>query len=884
MPNPFSGFESPHDIPLSKRLSYRQARNAFVVALLLGLMISTAVILNDLRLERQTLYSTIQHVVEVVSMPARQALHDLDDGLARQVVEGLVRFRYIHEAMIVDDFGSILASRTRPELMGDWGWLLKKLKPHEIEYTFDVMSPDQPKSLGLILVRVDSRATLGPILDRMATVLGLGIVSSLVFACILTILFNRSLTFPLVAMIRRLADVNPEEPGSSLIPIPPGHRTDELGLLAVTTNRLLQTMDASLQTRHEINQKRIEAEQNYRRIVENAVEGIMQAGPDGQVLAANPAMMYMLGYEDEKEFKDNVRDVDRDMYFDPMDRAALLYCLNETDIVTEFQTRFWHRDGSVLWVSVKARGVKSASGELLLIDAMIEDITERKKALDELARLNTHLEEKVNHRTRELAERNTELECANIALTQMDEIKSGLLSMVSHELRTPLTSILGFAKLIDKEFAGTFLPLTGKEKKLVQRGGRIRDNLGIIVHEGERLTRLISDFLDLEKIESGRILWNEKDVNIFSLLEDVVDSVAGQFLEKEDVCFEATIPHGDLQLQVDPDRLRQVFINLLNNAAKFTDKGCIALRASRHDSFVRISIEDTGIGIPKSEHKNIFGKFHQVSQPDMLGERPRGTGLGLAICQQIVEHYHGSILVESEPEVGSTFHVDIPIEENACAHPFPLDVEVESNNDVMKPLILVVDDDPGVRSFLRQFLFRKGYRVIVATNGRQALEMAQETRPDLVTMDLLMPVMNGRETIAAFRSDANLSSIPIMVISVMGDADDHNVADAALSKPIDEDRLVDMINSLLNGAHSTEPALALQTNGKPDIEPAFALARESLEYCREYELYKRLESGFQGTVIVSSRAAAAVDFERVASYSGVQVLLLPDSIRSSVTL
>ncbi len=875
------GVESQYDIPWYKRLSYTQSRNALLVALIITTLMSFALVVKSVQLERETLEKTIQQIAEIVSMPASQALYNFDEDLGLQIGEGLVRFQSIYHVALVDEYGDTLASRSRPRLMDNWGWITKHLSPDEMEYSFDIMSPKSPVLVGQLLLKVDFRRALGQLLGGMTSILLLGFVSTLFFSIALSFIFNRSLTSPLVAIIRRLAAVLPNQPGKSLLSVPTGHENDELGLLVATTNRLLKAMDANLETRRDMESKLVETEYNFRRIVENAIEGIVQTGPEGQVLSANPAMFRMLGYDGEASFKQAAFDANNDIFFDPMDRAALLYCLSEAGSVSEFQTRLMHRDGSILWVSIKARSVLDENGSLEFIDAIVEDITERKKALDELARLNIHLEEEVEKRTRELAERNEELENANFALTKMDQVKSGLLSMVSHELRTPLTSILGFAKLIDKDFSTSFQSCIEMDKRLLRRSRRIHDNLGIIVHEGERLTRLISDFLDLEKIESGRILWNEKDIDIFELLRDVVDTVSGQFLEKPDVRFEVEIADDAQLLHVDPDRLKQVCVNLLNNAVKFTDSGYIAFRAARVDSVIRISVEDTGIGIPQEEHKKIFGKFYQVGQPDMLGERPRGTGLGLAISLQIIEHYGGSIHVESEVGKGSVFHIDIPIEQNTWEYLFTEGESLDMDISGTQPLILVVDDDPGVRSFLRQFLISEGYRVLTASNGEQALQIAHVKRPDLVTMDLLMPVMGGKDTIAEFRKDTDLASIPIMVISVMGDQDDHNVADAALSKPIDEERLVDIIGSLLGGVHSNEPALALQTNGKPDIEPAFALARERLEYCSEHELYDRLNSGFQGTVIVSSRVASAVDFERLASYNGVQVLLLPDSITSS---
>jgi signal transduction histidine kinase len=234
---------------------------------------------------------------------------------------------------------------------------------------------------------------------------------------------------------------------------------------------------------------------------------------------------------------------------------------------------------------------------------------------------------------------------------------------VSHELRTPLTSILGFSKLILKDFERSFLPEPGAAPETVSRAKRIVHNVKIIADEGERLTRLINDVLDLSRIESGRMVWNDQTLNPAEVLARAVDAVRGQFdgnpLARLCVSLPADLP----AITMDPDRLIQVAINLLHNAAKFTPSGEVSLTA-RHlpgEGVLRVRVEDTGVGVAPENLERIFDKFQQVKTGPTLEDKPRGTGLGLSICRHIVGHYGGRIWAESTPGKGTRITFDLPL-------------------------------------------------------------------------------------------------------------------------------------------------------------------------------------------------------------------------------
>ena len=301
--------------------------------------------------------------------------------------------------------------------------------------------------------------------------------------------------------------------------------------------------------------------------------------------------------------------------------------------------------------------------DVAFMEAVSEQVAmaiERKANEEALTQLNEELESKVEDRTAELERKAKELEAANARLTELDEIKSALVSSVSHELRTPLTSIRGFAKLAGREFTRHFHPLA-VNAALEKKGKRIRQNLSIIETEGERLTRLINDFLDLGRIESGNASWNDEFLNPCDIIREAVNSVSGAFAVKSDVELLTDFPESIPLIHADPDKIKQVLINLLNNASKFTSKGEVRVRIRATRDTLTVAVADTGIGIPRDEQSLVFGKFHKIRSGDTVTNEAKGAGLGLAICKEIVEHYEGSIWVESEPGRGSAFFFTLPV-------------------------------------------------------------------------------------------------------------------------------------------------------------------------------------------------------------------------------
>lgn len=287
----------------------------------------------------------------------------------------------------------------------------------------------------------------------------------------------------------------------------------------------------------------------------------------------------------------------------------------------------------------------------LLGKTFIEMSRELKIFRDKLEEYSRALEEKVEDRTLRLRE-------ANRALKEQDMMKTEFLSTVSHEIRTPLALVLGFAKIINRRLEGIIFPYVTVEDEKVQNAKKqVKENLDIIVSEGNRLTNLINELLDISKIEAGEVEWKMEPVFITEIIERAA-MVTSNFFEENRVKFIMDIEEGLPKIVGDRDRLVQVVINLISNAVKFTEVGTITCRAKKRSNEILVSIVDTGVGIDAIDQDKIFDKFKQAG--NMSRRKPKGSGLGLSICKKLIEHHGGRIWVESQLGSGSTFSFNLP--------------------------------------------------------------------------------------------------------------------------------------------------------------------------------------------------------------------------------
>ncbi|MDH5632556.1 MAG: hybrid sensor histidine kinase/response regulator [Gammaproteobacteria bacterium] len=314
--------------------------------------------------------------------------------------------------------------------------------------------------------------------------------------------------------------------------------------------------------------------------------------------------------------------------------------------------RIFSREGRVKWVWEQGCGVYTHQGDLIAIEGFVTDISERVAFEDEIKEKNHKLEDLMNNLEHKVTERTRDLEEANAELFRLNKIKTEFLSIVSHELRTPLTSIKSFAEILLDDIDDVDVDTA-------------RNYLGIIDSEADRLARLISNLLDLQKIDAGKMTWHDEMTDIIELARASMQVFEGAYRDKN-LSLNLKSDMDQLYSVVDRDKIRQVFSNLFSNALKFTDDGGVEIRIDVDGSsgeHLLICITDTGLGIPDEELEKVFERFHQVDQSQT--RRYGGTGLGLGICKEIVEHYQGRIWAErGDNNQGTRMSLMIPLAEN----------------------------------------------------------------------------------------------------------------------------------------------------------------------------------------------------------------------------
>jgi signal transduction histidine kinase/CheY-like chemotaxis protein len=471
-----------------------------------------------------------------------------------------------------------------------------------------------------------------------------------------------------------------------------------------------------------------------------------------------------------------------------------------------------------------------------------------------------------------------EAENATKIAEKANEAKSAFLSTVSHELRTPLTSVLGFAKIINKRLNEKVFPILPKDDpKTAKTVTQVNENLQVVISEGERLTHLINDVLDLAKIEAGKMEWNQENVSLPEVVERAISATTSLF-EQKNLKLIKKIDLSVPDIVGDPDKLIQVVINLFSNAVKFTDKGDVTCKVYQKNNEVIVSVKDTGIGIAPEDYAAVFEQFKQVGG-DTLTDKPKGTGLGLPICKEIVEHHAGRIWVESEIGKGSTFSFAIPFVpsegDKATTKPIHLNDLVKQLREQMvfselKPngsnaRILVVDDDNSIRSLLEQELSEAGYLIEQATNGKEALDCIRKNRPDLIILDVMMPEMNGFDVAAILKNDPQTMDIPIIILSIVQDkARGFRIGvDRYLTKPIDTAQLFTEVGNLLEQGKSKKKVMVVDED---------AAAVRSLTEVLQTKGYQVVES--DGKELAAEAIATKPDIIILNSvYSGKQEIV-----------
>ncbi len=368
-------------------------------------------------------------------------------------------------------------------------------------------------------------------------------------------------------------------------------------------------------------------------------------------------------------------------------------------------------------------------------------------------------------------------------LREVDRLKSEFLANMSHELRTPLNSIIGFSRVMLKGIDG---PLTDMQQT----------DLQAIFDSGKHLLNLINDILDLSKIEAGKMEFVFQPTDLKNVVKGVM-STAIALVKEKPIELQQYVPEDVPPILADERRIRQVVLNLVGNAAKFTEKGHIRVEVHQQEDEVVIAVEDTGIGIPPEKESHVFQEFQQVDSSST--RRYGGTGLGLPVSKRFVEAHGGRVWFESKVDVGTTFYVVLPINGPPPAQPEKDASPAERTGE--GHTVLTVDDDEGVITLFRRYLEKQGYRVVGLTRADRVLAEAKRIQPYAITLDILMPGQDGWNVIQALKSDPETRDIPILVCSIVSDTDKGlslGVADY-LIKPILEQDLLDALGRLTKG-------------------------------------------------------------------------------------
>ena len=544
------------------------------------------------------------------------------------------------------------------------------------------------------------------------------------------------------------------------------------------------------------------AEENYRSIFENAIEGIFQTTPEGQFLDANPALAKLYGYDSPQELITTVNDIAHQLYVDSSQRDRLTDLVQNQLQVSDFECQIYRKDGSLIWISESVRAVRDDKGKICYYEGTAVDIGDRKRIQAQEAQ-----------QLEQLAQQNRVLDQAREQAEQAALMKSVFLATMSHEIRTPMNAVLGMTGLLLE----------------THLDAQQRDFAETIRISGDNLLTLLNDILDFSKIEAGEMELEILDFNLALCAEEIIDLMAASADAKGlevALLIDPTVP---VCVQGDVSRLRQVLTNLIGNAIKFTETGEVVLRISLQAetdaiATIQFSVDDTGIGIAPTAQRKLFQPFSQVDASTT--RRFGGTGLGLAICKQLVDLMGGAIALESEEGRGSKFRFILPFKKQSASPLQSMALQsmalqsmatdsiassVPTPNSVPITLsgvrLLVVDDHATSRQIILDQAEMWGMQVAEAASGQAALAQlrlaVQQNRPfEIAILDMQLPEISGRSLEQTIRADRTLNQIRLISLTSVSQCSSRQVQDlgcfAYLVKPIKQSRLFDC---LINAMH-----------------------------------------------------------------------------------
>jgi len=449
----------------------------------------------------------------------------------------------------------------------------------------------------------------------------------------------------------------------------------------------------------------------------------------------------------------------------------------------------------VIGFVLSSRLQRAVSTPILQLADIARNVSERK---DYSIRATKHggdelgvLVDALNDMLAQIQARDLELTVAKEAAEDADQAKSRFLASMSHELRTPLNAIIGYSEMLEEEAAD------------IGQTAFVSD-LSKIQTAGKHLLTLINDILDLSKVEAGKMEFHLETFEIAELVGDVTTTI-GPLVDRNSNRIDVSFPRDIGTMYADMTRVRQILYNLLSNACKFTERGTVSLRAQRQSrngrDWITFRVSDTGIGMTHDQTTKLFQAFSQVGDT-AASRKYGGTGLGLVICKRFCEMMGGTVSVDSEQGKGTTFTVELPADVQVIAEPdesaadtVRLSLPTATPLSATAPVVLTIDDESTSRDLLRRMLSKEGFRVVTASSGEEGLGLAKKLRPDAITLDVMMPGMDGWTTLARLKADRALADIPVIMVTISDRREMGFALGAAdfMTKPIDLDRLVALL-------------------------------------------------------------------------------------------
>lgn len=539
------------------------------------------------------------------------------------------------------------------------------------------------------------------------------------------------------------------------------------------------------------------SEKKYHSMFDNSLEGMFQTSYDGRFVTVNKSFVKILGYDSVEELME--RNLTTDIYKDSQERIKLVETLKERGGVQNYTVVLKRKDGSDITVRLNDRIVEDELTGNINFEGSIQDITK------EIQESNKRKEAELNLREEKMRADKLAKEAQKLNI-----IKSQFLANMSHEIRTPMNGIIGYLTLIEKDVYDS-----KEEMKQFALGAK---------QSAESLLEIINDILDLSKIESGKVELEEKNINLNKIIDDSVSILLARAEEKGLKIKKVISTDTPVNLRGDSTRLRQIFVNLVSNAIKFTHRGMIEISVYNKEKVndevnLLITIKDTGSGIPEDRIKDLFKPFSQVD--DIATRKFGGTGLGLVICKEFITLMGGEIGVESKLGKGSTFYFTVklkiqkiqpPLDESESSKVYEFQVmkpiktvNLKSLNHIRKKFrILLAEDNVVNQKIALKILSDYGFNTQAVSNGFEAIGEAVKGIYDLILMDVQMPGMDGYSTTAQIRKlDGNTGRIPIIALTAHAMQGSREKCFEAgmnefVTKPLSGDELILKIDKLLN--------------------------------------------------------------------------------------